>query len=64
MVAVSSGSVTVNADSSVQILAEMAAPVDQLDPAVGGNLCTHCVPAESKAVQLMYCQMPASCSIS
>ncbi|XP_022101693.1 ATP synthase subunit delta, mitochondrial-like [Acanthaster planci] len=29
----SSGSVTVNADSSVQILAEMAVPVDHLDPA-------------------------------
>ncbi|XP_038057077.1 ATP synthase subunit delta, mitochondrial-like [Patiria miniata] len=30
---VSSGSVTVNDDSSVQILAEMAVPVDKLDPA-------------------------------
>lgn len=32
--AVSSGSVTVNADSSVQLLAEEAVPLDQLDVAV------------------------------
>lgn len=32
--AVSSGSVTVNADSSVQLLAEEAVPLDQLDIAV------------------------------
>lgn len=31
---VSSGSVTVNADSSVQLLAEEAFPLDQLDIAV------------------------------
>lgn len=31
---VSSGSVTVNADSSVQLLAEEAVPLDQLDIAV------------------------------
>jgi len=30
---VSSGSVTINADSSVQVLAEMAVPLDQLDSA-------------------------------
>lgn len=34
MRAVSSGSVTVNADSSVQLLAEEAVPLDQLDVAV------------------------------
>ena len=33
-IAVSSGSVTINADSSVQVLAEMAVPLDQLDSAV------------------------------
>lgn len=32
--AVSSGSVTVNADSSVQLLAEEAVPLDQLDISV------------------------------
>lgn len=32
--AVSSGSITVNADSSVQLLAEEAVPLDQLDIAV------------------------------
>lgn len=32
--AVSSGSITVNADSSVQLLAEEAFPLDQLDVAV------------------------------
>lgn len=35
--AVSSGSVTVNADSSVQLLAEEAVPLDQLDVAVSIN---------------------------
>ncbi|KAJ8039912.1 ATP synthase subunit delta, mitochondrial [Holothuria leucospilota] len=30
----SSGTVTVNADSSVQVLAEVAVPLDQLDPEV------------------------------
>lgn len=34
VLAVSSGSVTVNADSSVQLLAEEAVPLDQLDIAV------------------------------
>lgn len=35
--AVSSGSITVNADSSVQLLAEEAVPLDQLDIAVSMN---------------------------
>ena len=46
---VSSGSVTINADSSVQIMAEEAFPLDQLDVQVGcytekspglGSTCT------------------------
>jgi len=46
VLAVSSGSVTINEDSSVQILAEEACSVDQLDAQVGNihcNLATMCL---------------------
>ena len=38
---VSSGSVTINDDSSVQILAEEAHPVDRLDAAVSISYCCY-----------------------
>ena len=42
MVSVSSGAVTVNADCTVQVLAEEAHPLDRFDAQVGGmNLMVH-----------------------
>ena len=59
---VSSGNVTVNNDSSVQILAELAVPVSQLDPQVRFGLTAYDLKLAPWPMHTLFWRLFENCS--